>query len=183
MKERSLEELKYPIGHFLYTEEVGEKNLSYWISELETLPFRLEDLVINLNEEQLNTCYRPDGWTIRQVVHHIADSHHHSYTRFKWALTEDRPVIKAYDEKEWSKLFDATNAPIALSLNYLKALHAKLVYLLKGLSKEDLERVYIHPDGKVYVSLKENIGKYAWHGNHHLAHIEGIIDRKGWNCP
>ena len=140
MEERTLEELKYPIGHFVFTKTVS------------------------------------GGWTIRQVVHHIADSHHHSYTRFKWALTEDRPVIKAYDEKEWSNLFDANTAPIVLSLNYLKALHAKLVYLLKGLSKEDLERVYIHPDGNVEVSLLENIGKYAWHGNHHLAHIEGYRD-------
>lgn len=182
MEERTLEELKYPIGHFVYTEEVSNIIVSDWISELEALPTRLEDLVLNLNDEQLNTPYRPDGWTIRQVVHHLADSHHHSYTRFKWALTEDRPIIKAYEEKEWSNLFDAKTAPINFSLNYLKALHAKLVYLLRGLPKEDLQREFIHPDGNVAVSLMENIGKYAWHGNHHLAHIAGVINRKGWNC-
>ncbi|MCK0190184.1 YfiT family bacillithiol transferase [Arenibacter sp. F20364] len=181
MEQRNLEKLKYPIGHFVYSKKVSDVTLSDWISELEALPTQLEDLVMALNDEQLNTPYRPGGWTIRQVIHHMADSHHHSYTRFKWALTEPRPLIKAYDEKEWSNLFDANNAPIILSLNYLKALHAKLVYLLKGLSKEDLERVYIHPDGNVAVSLLENIGKYAWHGNHHLAHIEGIIEQKGWN--
>lgn len=183
MEESTLEELKYPIGHFVFPKMVNDVTLSDWISELEALPTRLEDLVVHLSEQQLNTPYRPGGWTIRQLVHHIGDSHHNSYTRFKWALTEDNPIIKAYDEKEWSKLSDANNAPIILSLNYLKALHAKLVYLLKGLSKADLERVYIHPDGHIAVSLLENIGKYAWHGNHHLAHIEGIIDRKGWNCP
>ncbi|MDX1767484.1 MAG: putative metal-dependent hydrolase [Arenibacter troitsensis] len=183
MEESTLEELKYPIGHFVFPKMVNDVTLSDWISELEALPTRLEDLVVHLSEQQLNTPYRPGGWTIRQLVHHIGDSHHNSYTRFKWALTEDNPIIKAYDEKEWSKLSDANNAPIILSLNYLKALHAKLVYLLKGLSKADLERVYIHPDGHIAVSLLENIGKYAWHGNHHLAHIEGIIARKGWNCP
>lgn len=183
MEERTLEELKYPIGHFVYTRAVSNLTLSDWISELEALPARLEALVVHLDDEQLNTPYRPGGWTVRQVVHHIADSHHHSYTRFKWALTEDRPMIKAYDEKEWGSLYDANNSPIVLSLNYIKALHAKLVYLLKALSKEDLERVYIHPDGDVTISLMENIGKYAWHGNHHLAHIKGILDRKGWNCP
>jgi uncharacterized damage-inducible protein DinB len=183
MKESTLEELKYPIGHFVFNEKIRDVKLSDWISELEALPTRLEDLVIQLNDEQLNTPYRPGGWTIRQLVHHIADSHHHSYTRFKWALTEDDPIIKAYDEKAWSNLFDANNAPISLSLNYLKALHAKLIYLLRGLSKEDLQKVYVHPEGNVAVSLLENIGKYAWHGNHHLAHIEGIMERKGWNLP
>lgn len=183
MEEKTLEELKYPIGHFIFTKKVSDVILSDWISELEALPTRLEDLVVNLNEEQLDTPYRPNGWTVRQVVHHIADSHHHSYTRFKWALTEDRPLIKAYNEKEWSNLFDAHKAPIALSLDYIKVLHAKLVYLLKGLSMADLERVYIHPDGDVEISIIENIGKYAWHGNHHLAHITGLLDRKGWNLP
>lgn len=180
MKDSTLEKLKYPIGHFIFSSEVSDMVLSDWISELEALPARLESLVISLNEQQLNTPYRPGGWTVRQLVHHIADSHHHSYTRFKWALTEDRPIIKAYYEKDWSKLFDANNAPISLSLAYLKALHAKLVYLLKNLSRKELDRVYIHPDSEAEISILENIGKYAWHGNHHLAHIEHLLQRKGW---
>jgi len=180
MDERSLEQLKYPIGHFVYTHPVNEIILSDWISELEALPTRLEDLVLPLTEEQLNTPYRPEGWTVRQVVHHIADSHHNCYTRFKWALTEDRPLIKAYEEKDWSNLFDAQVAPIGISLDYIRALHVKLVYLLKGLSKKELDRTYIHPDGNVEVSLMETVGRYAWHGNHHLAHIEGLLHQRGW---
>ena len=124
------------------------------------LPLTDNDMafIANLNEEQLNTPYRKDGWTIRQVVHHCYDSHHNSYTRFKWALTEDKPIIKAYFEDRWATLFDTKSAPLTLSLNGLKALHAKWVYLLKGLSNNDLNTIFIHPDGNEEVSLKENIG-------------------------
>ncbi|MFS4494515.1 YfiT family bacillithiol transferase [Maribacter sp. 2308TA10-17] len=176
-----MENLRYPIGHYQCPEKISAEHIQEWIMILETLPERLENLVKNLTAEQLETPYRPEGWTIRQVVHHIADSHHNSYTRFKWTLTEESPVIKAYEEKEWSNLFDARTAPIQLSLNYIKALHAKLVYLLKGLSSSDLMKYYVHPDGNVKVSLAENIGKYAWHSNHHYAHIEGLLKREGWS--
>ncbi|MEP3211362.1 MAG: YfiT family bacillithiol transferase [Maribacter sp.] len=179
--ENSLEKLRYPIGHFECPKEISTAQINDWIHVLEALPLRLQTLVKNLSAEQLETPYRPDGWTIRQVVHHIADSHHNSYTRFKWALTEDQPLIKAYEEKEWSNLFDARTAPIQLSLDYISALHAKLVYLLKGLSEDHLKRPYLHPDGNVVVTVAENIGKYAWHGNHHYAHIEGVLNRKGWS--
>ncbi len=175
-----MEKLRYPIGHFKCPEEINSAHIIEWIGVLETLPERLEGLVKNLSAEQLETPYRPEGWTIRQVVHHIADSHHNSYTRFKWALTEDKPLIKAYEEKDWSNLFDARTAPIQLSLNYIKALHAKLVYLLKGLSEDDLQKYYLHPDGNVPVTVAENIGKYAWHSDHHYAHIEGAVRREGW---
>lgn len=175
-----LEHLRYPIGHFEAPENITGEAISIWIDILETLPKRLTDLVKDLSEEQLETPYRPDGWTVRQLIHHIADSHHHSYTRFKWALTEEQPLIKAYEEKEWSKLYDATTAPIELSLTYLTALHAKLVYLLKGLSQDDLNTYYLHPDGYIKVTVAENIGKYAWHSNHHFAHIQNLIIRKGW---
>ncbi|WP_342774068.1 YfiT family bacillithiol transferase [Muriicola soli] len=117
------------------------------------------------------------GWTVRQVVHHLADSHHHSYIRFKWALTEDRPVIKPYLEKEWANLTDASTAPIDLSLNHLEAVHAKLVYLLTGLSSADWQRTFIHPDNNSETTLEENAGRYAWHGNHHLAHIQSFLER------
>ncbi|MEJ1223489.1 putative metal-dependent hydrolase [Sediminicola sp. 1XM1-17] len=175
-----IEQLRYPIGQMALPEKITREQIDEWISVLEHLPIRLERLVVNLTEEQLEKPYRPDGWTVRQVVHHIADSHHHSYTRFKWALTEDRPLIKAYEEKDWSMLFDAQIGPIALSLDYIKALHGKLVYMLKGLSDLDLERVYLHPDGNVPVTVAQNIGKYAWHGSHHIAHIENLLSREGW---
>lgn len=175
-----MENLRYPIGKFEYPKEITSACIDDWISVLETLPERLENLVKNLSAEQLEKPYRPEGWTIRQVVHHIADSHHNSYTRFKWALTEDKPLIKAYEEKDWSNLFDAKTAPIQLSLNYITALHAKLVYLLKGLPESDLEKYYLHPEGNVKVTVAENIGKYAWHSNHHFAHIEGVLKREGW---
>lgn len=175
-----MEKLKYPIGKFECPKEITAAHVAAGIQVLEALPQRLENLVKDLSAEQLATPYRPEGWTVRQVVHHMADSHHHSYTRFKWALTEVKPMIKAYEEKEWSSLFDARTAPIQLSLTYLSALHAKIVYLLKGLSSEDLKKYYVHPDGNLPVTVEENILKYAWHSNHHYAHIEGLLQREGW---
>jgi uncharacterized damage-inducible protein DinB len=175
-----MEELKYPIGKFQCPKEITLEDIAAGIRVLEALPQRLETLVKDLSAEQMETPYRPEGWTVRQLIHHIADSHHHSYTRFKWALSEDKPLIKAYEEKDWSNLFDARTAPIQLSLNYLSALHAKLVYLLKGLSTEDLKKYYIHPEDNMPVTVEENICKYAWHSNHHYAHIEGLVQREGW---
>lgn len=180
MEYGDLEFLKYPIGKFEYDLNSSAEALSEWITALELLPQRLSKLVISLSDEQLDTPYRPEGWTVRQVIHHISDSHHNSYTRFKWALTEDKPLIKAYEEKEWSKLFDARTAPIQMSLTYLDALHAKLIYLLKGISKDDLEKYYLHPEGNVPVTVRENIAKYAWHGNHHYSQIENLLKREGW---
>ena len=145
MEKEVLEQLRYPIGKFEIPESITESKLEEWISVLETLPQRLSDLVSPLSEEQLETPYRPDGWTVRQLVHHISDNHHNSYIRFKWALTEDKPTIKAYDEKAWAELFDTRTAPILMSLYHLSAVHAKLVYLIRGLSKQDLKRSFIHP--------------------------------------
>lgn len=178
MEKEQLEKLKYPIGKYEIPEDITDALVAEWIESLESLPKRLRKLVENLSEEQLETPYRLEGWTVRQTVHHIADSHHNSYIRFKWALTEDRPVIKAYDEKAWSDLFDAKSAPIVLSLDHLSAVHAKLVYLLKGLSRYHLQRIFIHPDGHKESPLDENIGRYAWHGNHHYAHIENVLKRQ-----
>ncbi|NDV44368.1 YfiT family bacillithiol transferase [Flagellimonas sediminis] len=180
MENETLEQLCYPIGHFEKPSIITESLLQEWISVLEHLPQRLEEMVKPLTETQLDTPYRPGGWTARQVVHHISDSHHNSYIRFKWALTEESPVIKPYDEKAWAELFDTRTAPIQMSLDHLRAVHAKLVYLLKGLSKEDFKRQFIHPDGNVATSLDENVGRYAWHSNHHYAHIANLIQREGW---
>jgi len=178
--ENAIEKLRYPIGHFKSPKEIKEEHLKKWINVLATLPERLRQMVKNLSEEQLATPYRPEGWAVGQLIHHISDSHHNSYIRFKWALTEDKPIIKVYDEKAWANLFDSRKAPISMSLQHLAAVHAKLVYLLKGLSTEDLNRSFIHPEGNVETTLKENIGKYAWHSNHHFAHIENLLKRKGW---
>ncbi|PWL38242.1 putative metal-dependent hydrolase [Flagellimonas aquimarina] len=180
MEKDNLEKLRYPIGIYKIPQSITENHLKEWIAILEHLPQRLSTMVNQLSNEQLETPYRPGGWTVRQLVHHISDSHHHSYIRFKWALTEDNPVIKPYLEKEWSKLFDAKSAPIQMSLDHLKVVHAKLVYLLKGLSAEDLKRKFTHPDGNEETTLEENIGRYAWHGSHHFAHIENLIKREGW---
>jgi hypothetical protein len=180
MEDLELEQLKYPIGHFVKPATINPLLVKDWIAQIESLPVNLSDLVIPLSKEQLDTPYRPGGWTVRQVVHHLADSHHHSYIRFKWALTEDRPVIKPYLEKEWAMLFDAVSAPIDLSLKHLEAVHAKLVYLLKGLSEEDLMKTFIHPVGNSETTLKENIGRYAWHGNHHFAHIKSLLELSNW---
>ncbi|MEM9078131.1 MAG: YfiT family bacillithiol transferase [Bacteroidota bacterium] len=180
MEKEHLEQLRYPIGKYEVPASITDEHLKKWIAVLEELPERLENAISGFSEEQLDTPYRPEGWTVRQLIHHISDSHHHSYIRFKWGLTEDNPVIKPYLEKEWSKLFDANSAPVQMSLNHLKAVHAKLVYLLKGLNKEQLKRTFRHPEGNVQSTLAENIGRYAWHSNHHFAHLQNLIDREGW---
>tara|TARA_R110002072_G_scaffold127575_2_gene264988 strand:- start:369 stop:899 length:531 start_codon:yes stop_codon:yes gene_type:complete len=171
---------RYPIGVFSSPSIITEEILQNWIQTLEHFPTRLENLVKDLSEVQLDTPYREDGWTLRQVVHHCADSHHHSYIRFKWALTEENPVIKAYNEADWAELFDTKTAPIEISLLHLKAVHAKLVYLLKGLSDKDLQKSFVHPETNETVVLSKNIGIYAWHCNHHFAHIENLLICKGW---
>lgn len=175
-----LEKLKFPIGKPAIPAEIKPIQIKYWIQTLEEFPTKLEELVQNLTNEQLDTQYRENGWTIRQVIHHCADSHQNSYTRFKWTLTEDKPIIKAYYEDKWAELFDSTSAPIILSLNVLKALHAKWVYLLKGLSLEDLSKEFIHPDGNEAVTLTTNIAIYAWHCDHHFAHILNLMKQKNW---
>jgi hypothetical protein len=180
MTDIELEKLKYPIGQFNCPEKITSQHIESWISILEHFPNRLENLVKDLSDSQLDTLYRPGGWSIRQVVHHLSDSHHNSYTRFKWALTEDKPVIKAYFEARWAELIDSKSAPIAMSLLHLRAIHAKLVYLLKTLTEKDLEAFFIHPENNSNVPLNFNIGTYAWHSNHHYAHIENVMKQEGW---
>ena len=180
MTEEELNKLKYPIGKFNIPSSITKNQIEDWISILEHFPNRLENLVKNLTDKQLDTVYRPDGWTVRQVVHHVSDSHHHSYSRFKWALTEDNPVIKAYYEDRWAELMDSKTAPIEMSIQHIKAIHFKLVYLLKSLSEADLNKTFVHPETNKEVALKHNIGIYAWHSNHHYAHIENLLKRNQW---
>lgn len=169
-------DLRYPIGHFEVQKTVDEQQLSVWIDEIESLPRRLNQLVKELTEQQLATAYRPNGWTVRQVVHHLADSHLNSYTRMKLAATEQTPVVKTYDEQLWAQQADY-EMPVDVSLNLIAALHLRWVYFLRHLSAEQVLRDFQYPDGKV-ISLEEAIGLYAWHGNHHLAHIEQALDQK-----
>jgi len=180
MNVNSLENQKYPIGKFKLPPTVSNIQLNKWIDILEYFLDRLSVLTSNLSNSQLDTPYRLEGWTIRQVIHHLADSHYNSYIRFKWTLTEKEPVIKAYYEDKWAELVDSKTAPIELSLQALHALHSKWVYLLKRLSPDELKKNFIHPDGNKKVSLKENIGIYAWHCDHHFAHINNLLIRKRW---
>lgn len=179
MHKDHLEQLKYPIGKANIPEMITKQDIEKWISLLEAFPRKMRLITQNLSEEQLNTPYREGGWTLRQVVHHVVDSHYNSYIRFKWALTEKKPLIKAYHEDRWAELHDY-QAPIELSLNALESLHAKWVYLLKGLTETDLKRVFIHPETNEEVSLEKNIGIYAWHSKHHYTHIANLLLSKGW---
>ncbi|WP_442604163.1 YfiT family bacillithiol transferase [Paenibacillus sp. KN14-4R] len=175
-----MEDLRYPIGIFVKPEHITDEQIQAWISEIEVLPSKLRQAVTELTDEQLNTPYRPDGWTVRQVVHHIADSHMNCVIRFKLALTEELPTIKAYEEKEWALLGDSIHTPIEVSLELITALHEKWVILLKSMSAANFERAFIHPKSGE-TKLATALGMYRWHGNHHLAHIKGLIERMGWN--
>ncbi|WP_432410797.1 YfiT family bacillithiol transferase [Rasiella sp. SM2506] len=170
------EALKYPIGKFEMPETISEKDLQEAITILELFPEQLRLLTAHLPEKTLQQPYRAEGWTIKQLIHHIADSHHHSYIRFKWALTEDNPTIKAYNEKTWAALEDSDTMSISWSLMHLEAIHYKMTYLLKSFTKEQWERTFQHPDKEMLTTLKENALIYAWHSRHHFAHIKNALD-------
>ena len=179
MQSDPLEPLKYPIGRARIPEKITSDDIQKWITIIDSFPRKMRLITKNLSDEQLDTPYRDGGWTIRQVVHHVADSHYNSYIRFKWALTEDKPIIKAYDEGRWSDLADY-KAPIDLSLAAIESLHAKWVYLLRGLTEEDLKKVFVHPETNEEITLEKNIGIYAWHSRHHFAHIGNLVASKDW---
>jgi hypothetical protein len=180
MENDALERLKYPIGRFKAPEVYSTEYIMENIAEIASFPKRLEEEVIQLTEEQLDTPYRQDGWSIRQVIHHCGDSHMNCYIRLKWALTEEIPIIKFYYEDRWAKLEDNLTMPIKPSLLLLEGLHYRLAYLMQSLNHTDLERSFIHPEHNNEIQIQELIGLYAWHGNHHLAHITELKKRKGW---
>lgn len=180
MESKELEKLKFPIGHFSPPETIDEDVLNNYISDFEKLPGKLRGLISNLSEEQLNTPYRPKGWTVKQVIHHIADSHMNAYIRFKLALTEDTPSIKPYYEDKWAELGDYKNTPVDVSLDLINSLHMRWVNLMRSMSKKDFEKSYFHPELAKEYSLDEVAGMYSWHCNHHYAHIEELKKRKGW---
>jgi hypothetical protein len=179
MKDGKLDPQKYPIGLFIPPDPILKEDLKIWIDALEAFPARLAGLVSPLSASQLDTPYREEGWTVRQVIHHLSDSHHNSYMRFKWALTEDIPLIKVYNEKAWALLEDAVTGPISLSLEHLSAIHKKLVFLLKSLDEAQFKKGFRHPESG-FTTLEENVGRYVWHGNHHYAHIERLLRTRGW---
>lgn len=179
-------DLQYPVGKFAW-ERNGEGLLSSeverqrWLAEIEETPANLRAAVSGLSEAQIDTPYRPGGWSARQVVHHLADSHMNAYIRFRLALTENVPTIKPYDQELWANLTDARTAPVELSLTLLDSLHQRWVMLLRGLTPADYARTFNHPElGSV--KLERYLALYAWHGRHHVAHITGLRQRSGWDA-
>ena len=175
-----MQDLRYPVGQFDMQAAITEEHRRAFIDEIIETPVRLRSAIEGLSSEQLETPYRPDGWTVRQVVHHLPDSHLNSYIRFKLALTEDAPLIRTYDEARWAQLEDARTAPVEVSLYLLEALHRRWALLLGSLTDADFARSFRHPEWGV-VSLDKAVGLYAWHGRHHVAHIVSLRERMGWS--
>ena len=174
-----MEDLRYPIGRFNGQGPANEKERKQMIDTIAALPQRLRQAVKGLSQQQLDTPYRPEGWTVRQVVHHVPESHMNSYIRFKLALTENTPTVKPYDESAWAQLPDVQQTPIELSLGLLDSLHSRWTTLLRSMSESDFRREFRHPEIGV-LTLDKNLGLYAWHGAHHLAHITKLRERMGW---
>lgn len=170
---------RYPIGPFRGASSLTEDLRRQAIAEIADAPARLRAAVAGLTPQQLDTPYRPGGWTVRQVVHHLPDSHLNAYTRFKLALTEEQPTIKPYDEARWAELADTRNAPLEISMALLEALHQRWVILLRALEPADFARTMRHPERGV-VTLDNTLALYAWHGRHHVAHITSLRERLGW---
>lgn len=166
-----IEKLKYPIGLFQLPKKVTDELYESWIKDLSTFPEKIKKEVYGLTDEQLDTPYRPGGWTIRQVVHHCADSHMNSFIRLKLALTEEQPTIKPYFEERWAELTDSKKICVAPSLKIIEGIHQRWTILIRSLTDKEKTRTFIHPEhGRVF-QLDEVIGFYAWHSEHHLAHI------------
>lgn len=172
-------DLSYPIGKFQYSGPSSAAERRRYIEEIAAAPARLRDAIRGLTAEQLDTPYRPGGWTVRQVVHHLPDSHVNAYVRFKLALTEDEPLIKTYDEGRWAETPEVRTTPLETSLALLEALHLRWTELLRELTAADFQRRLRHPELGV-VELDRYLAMYAWHGRHHVAHITALRQRNGW---
>ena len=180
MTEQELNKLRFPVGEYRPLKSITGNDIKNFISTIEGFPDKISDAVRNLSEEQLNTPYRSDGWTIKEVVNHVGDSHMNSITRFKLALTEDNPTVKTYHEDRWAKLEDYKSTPLEVSLALLDNLHKRWVILLKSLTPEQLKRTLYHPEHKTNIPLDEFMHLYAWHCDHHLAHITRLKERMNW---
>ena len=175
-----MEALQYPIGRFEAPTAFSDAQLKKYIDDIHYLPQLIELAVQNLDEFQLQTPYRPGGWTVVQVVHHLADSHMNAYIRTKLALTEDNPIVKPYDERAWAGLPDVINTPTNVSVTLLYAMHKRWVSVLESLSPDDWNKTFIQPASGITYSLKLLAATYSWHGRHHLEHILKLKERMGW---
>lgn len=175
----TLEQLRYPIGPFEMPSDFDAESRIAWIEAIASFPARLKKEVLDLTDEQLDTPYRPEGWTVRQVIHHCADSHMNCLIRIKWTLTEENPTIKPYFEERWAKLIDSS-MPIHSSLQILEGVHERLSVLMRNLSPSDLQRTFVHPERGKTINLHQLIANYAWHSKHHLAHITELKRRQAW---
>jgi DinB family protein len=174
-----LDDLRYPIGKHNVRAPIDAESVKAAIRDIRELPDRLAAAIAGLNDKQLDTVYRPGGWTVRQVVHHLPDSHVNAYTRLKLALTEDVPVIKTYDEEKWAELRDGKSLPVEPSLSLIKGLHSRWTSLLEGLGEAEFQRELMHPDAGKF-SIAQLTGLYGWHSRHHVAHITSLRHRSGW---
>lgn len=179
------DQLRYPIGKESdqkeYEKPFDQQLKSQLINDLRILPESLEFAIQNLDEQQLQTPYRAGGWTVHQLVHHIADSHINAYVRFKLGLTENNPTIKPYEQDDWANLSDSKNLPVNISITLLHALHKRWCELLDNLTETEWQRTIFHPERKVELSLWDLLKSYAWHSRHHTAHILQLRERMGWN--
>jgi hypothetical protein len=166
-----MEQLQYPIGRYI-EQPFSEKQLKEWLLDIQTLPLQVENAILNVDEAQLETPYRPGGWIKKQLVHHLADSHMNAYIRFKCGLTENNPTIKPYDEKAWAQMADTQNLPINISITLLFALHLRLHEVLKNIKEEEWNNTVFHPEHQKQMTLWYLLGLYAWHGKHHVAHLK-----------
>jgi hypothetical protein len=175
-----MDDPRYPIGPFIYSGPQSPVQRTECIERIAAMPAALRHAASALTDAQLDTPYRDGGWTVRQVIHHVPDSHLNAYTRFRLALTEPTPTIRPYMEHRWAELTDARGGPIEISLALLEALHRRWVLLLRSLQTEDWELNFLHPEHGREWSLDETLAMYAWHGEHHTAHITRLRDRMGW---
>lgn len=174
-----MSDLRYPIGKFSFEGTLTEEQKAKFLDDIEETPARMRAAVAGLTEKQLDTPYREGGWTVRQVVHHVPDSHMNSYIRFKLAMTEAEPTIRTYMENLWAELPEAKSGPVEMSLSLLENLHRRWMMFLRGLKAEDWKRTFRHPELGA-MTLEKNLALYAWHGKHHVAHITGLRERMGW---
>lgn len=173
-------DLRYPIGKFTYDGPMTDARRAECVARIAAAPAALRAAVTGLDDAQLDTPYRPEGWTVRQVVHHVPDSHLNAYTRIRLALTEDTPTIKPYEEARWAELFDARSLPVEISLRLLEALHGRWVPLLQRISAAEGGRRFRHPEHGRLITIDEVVAMYAWHGEHHTAHVTRLRERMAW---
>lgn len=176
----SMEEKKFPIGQFKKPEHISDVDLEQYIRVIKNFPGRLKNLIENFTDEQLDTQYREGGWTVRQLINHIADSHINSFIRFKLALTEENPTIKPYDEARWAELQDSINISVKPAMRMIKGTHQRWYTLLKTLTNKQFERTFHHPEQNENYDLRNYLAFYVWHCDHHFAHIENLKQEKGW---